>query len=208
MPILPYCVLLTKVLGELPATGLLDERVQTETHGELAVVFSELEKSRITSQNFQQAALEFHRVVHSLFEHAAVIPFRFPTWLSAGELRAHVETESTRYQAFLTGHQDHVQMEMRVTQSSAGASERPAASGTEHLRIRAAQLHKLERAVEELKYLLSAEVLAWRQRDTPEGKRLYALVERRHVPSFREKLSNHAMRCSGPWPATEFLNPD
>lgn len=208
MPILPYCILLTKSLGELPATGLLDERVQTETHGELGVFFSELEKSRITSQNFQQAALEFHRVVHSLFEHAAVIPFRFPTWLSAGELRAHLETESARYQAFLAEHEDHVQMELRVTQSSAGASERPAASGTEHLRTRAAQLHQIERATEELKQLLSGEVLEWRQRDIPEGKRLYALVERRHVSSIREKLSNHAVRYSGPWPATEFLNPD
>jgi hypothetical protein len=205
MPLLPYCVLLTKALGKLPAKGIRDAEIQTKHVGELASLYSEVEKSRIALATFQQAALEFHRVVHGVFDYAAVIPFRFPTWLSEEELEDHLKKESAHYHAFLTHHADQVQMELRLTHLSGNASQKPASTGTEHLRARAAQLHHFEQSAEELKTLLSAEVVDWRERDLQEGKRLYALVERSDVVNFRERLSQQKVRWSGPWPATEFL---
>lgn len=203
MPRLPYCVVLTKALVKPPAIGVLDANVQSADIDELTVLSSELGMSQITPQTFQQSALEFHRVVHAAFAEAAVIPFRFPTWLSADELANHVQKESTTYRSFLTKHADHVQMELRIAQASVVSP--PDATGTQHLRRRAAQFHEIDNAAQELKHLLAAEALEWRERDIPEGKRLYALVERRAIAAFRERLSEHGLRVSGPWPATEFL---
>lgn len=203
MPRLPYCVVLTKALVKPPAIGVLDANVQSADIDELTVLSSELGMSQITPQTFQQSALEFHRVVHAAFAEAAVIPFRFPTWLSADELANHVQKESTTYRSFLTKHADHVQMELRIAQASVVSP--PDATGTQHLRRRAAQFHEIDNAAQELKHLLAAEALEWRERDIPEGKRLYALVERRAIAAFRERLSGRGLQVSGPWPATEFL---
>lgn len=203
MPRLPYCVVLTKAVVSLPATGVQGANVQPADIDELTVLYSELGIGQITPQNFQQSALEFHRVVHAAFSPAAVIPFRFPTWLSADELANHVQKELTTYRSFLTKHADHVQMELRIAQAS--AASQPHATGTQHLRARAAQLHETDKAAQELKQLLAGEALDWRERDIPEGKRLYALVDRRAIADFRERLSGHDLRLSGPWPATEFL---
>jgi hypothetical protein len=194
---------MTKSSYKLPEKGVDGTTVQTKSCGELTALYSEMETSQITPAIFQQAALEFHHVVHGVFADVAVIPFRFPTWLRVEELAAHLEKESERYQAFLRRHAPHVQMELRLAHASVAAQ--PASSGTEHLRARAARLHEVEDAARELKQLLGDQVQEWREHDIPEGKRLYALVERTHVTTFREKLSGRTVRWSGPWPATEFL---
>lgn len=203
MPLLPYCVLLTKSSYELPEKGVAGTAVQTKRCSELTALYSEMETRKITSAIFQQAALDFHRVVHTAFADVAVIPFRFPTWLTAEGLVTHLEKESGHYQAFLTRYAGHVQMELRLAHASVTAE--PASSGREHLRARAARLQEVEDAAKELKQLLGDQVQEWRERDIPEGKRLYALVERTRVTNFKEKLSGRSVRWSGPWPATEFL---
>jgi len=77
------------------------------------------------------------------------------------------------------------------------------------LRARAAESWQLRNTAEELKNLLSSEVIEWRERDTSQGMRLYALIDRANVTSFRERLGKRehdtSLRWSGPWPATEFL---
>ena len=203
MPRLPYCVVLTKALVNPPAIGVQGANVQSTDIDELTVLYSELGMSQITPQNFQQSAFEFHRVVHAVFAQAALVPFRFPTWLSADELANHLQKESTTYRSFLTKHADHVQMELRLAQAS--AAPHPDATGTQHLRARAAQFHEIDNAAQELKQFLAGEALDWRERDIPDGKRLYALVERRAITAFRERLSARGLQVSGPWPATEFL---
>jgi hypothetical protein len=203
MPLLPYCVLLTKSSSALPEKGVGGTLVQSKICGRLTTLYSEMETSQITSVGFQRAALEFHHVVHGAFANAAVIPFRFPTWLTTAELSSHLEKESERYQSFLIRHASDVQMELRLAHAT-GATQQ-ASTGTEHLHARAARLHEVEDAARELKQLLGDQVQEWRERDIPEGKRLYALVERTRVTSFREKLSGRTVRWSGPWPATEFL---
>jgi len=202
MSLLPYCVLLANVARDIPSAGVLEASIETFHQGELAVPFSQIEKNRIMAANIQENALAFHRVVHTLFSNAALVPFRFPTWLSAAELEDHLRKDSWRYQAFLTRYANHVQMELRVTAPLAAAS---AATGTEHLRTRADHLHRIERRALELKDRLADDVLAWRERDIPEGKRIYALVERDRLASFRERLSGQSLSYSGPWPATEFF---
>src|SRR5205807_10120771 len=122
-----------KSVGGLPAKGIRGSQIYRLTQDALIALYSQIEKSEISAENFQQAALEFHDVVHAVFGHAAVIPFRFPTWLTEPELGAHIGKESKRYQDFLTQHADHVQMEVRIALTSGEASA-GTASGTEHLR--------------------------------------------------------------------------
>ena len=203
--ILPYCIVLRHGARISPELGILDARVQYLEEAGLAAVYSQIEKFKISADNFQKSALHFHQIVHAIFSHTAAVPFRFPTWLSEAELRQHLRDESNRYKIFLTQHANHVQMEARIR----SATPEPASSsitGTEHLRARAAQMRNLRGVAEQAKQVVSAEVVDWRERDTPEGVRLYALVDRDHVISFREKLARYDnVRISGPWPATEFL---
>lgn len=208
MPVLPYCILLHDSAATIPITGIAASDIHRFSKGKLQALYSELETSDISSQTFRQAALEFHRVVNAVFDRAAVMPFRFPTWLTQPELIKHLQQQSHRYTTFLTSHANHVQMEMRVTPLSGGAPME-ATSGTAHLRARAAESRRLRNAGESFKNLLSSNVIEWRQRDTPEGLRLYALVDRTQIAGFRERLSKREREVSvcwsGPWPATEFL---
>lgn len=207
MAVLPYCILFAKSRTGIPAKGVRGSEIQQLTEGSLAALYSQLDKSEISAQTFRHAALEFHDVVHSMFQHVAVVPFRFPTWLSEPELAEHLREELARYQDFLSHHADHVQMEIRIALATGEASN-SASTGTEHLRQRASQLRELQTVKEKLKQSLSAEVIEWRERELPSGLRVYALVERNRVPGFREKLSGQDSRLShsGPWPAMEFLN--
>jgi hypothetical protein len=202
MPLLLYCVLLNNGAEVLPGTGICGFEIKRMAQGELLAIYSEMERSWVEPKNFSDAALEFHNVVHAVFGHTAVIPFRFPTWLSSDELSKHLDQQSNRYGVFLKRHANHAQMELRII---APASITSVSSGVGHLRARAAQLREVEQRAAELKDLVRQEVLEWRERDLPNGKRLYALVERAVVASFCQKLTGKDVRCSGPWPATEFL---
>lgn len=185
--------------------GIFDAEVQALEESGLTAAYSRIEKSDISAANFQQAALQFHDVLHAIFAEAATIPFRFPTWLSPAELRQHLGSKSTGYKAFLTEHANHVQMEARI-RHALGEPLSPSSSGTEHLRARAAQIRALRDVVDQAKQAVFGEVLEWRERETPDGVRLFALVDRGNVAGFREKLSRRGnLRVSGPWPTTEFL---
>jgi hypothetical protein len=206
MAVLPYCILLPESRTGIPEKGIRDSEIQQLTNGSLLVLYSQIDTNEISAQNFREAALEFHNVVDAVFKHAAVVPFRFPTWLSEPELAAHLREESARYQDFLTHHAGHVQMEIRLALPTDKTSQ-CASTGTEHLRQRASQIRELHNAKDKLKHLLSAEVIEWRDRELPNGLRVYALVERNAVPAFREKLTRHERTTShtGPWPAMEFF---
>ena len=209
MPVLPYCIFLATPTLALPMRGVQDSEIQIIAVDRLMASYSEIEKCRLSAQIFRQDALAFHDVVRGVFARTAVVPFRFPTWLTLTELTDHLRKESERYERFLSTHAEHVQMELRLGAPAPGLPDTPASSGTEHLRGRAARLHRVRESADEVRQLLSAEVVDWRERDTPEGTRLFALVPRDRVPSFREKLGESgadvSVRWSGPWPATEFL---
>ncbi|PYY16457.1 MAG: hypothetical protein DMG60_14925 [Acidobacteria bacterium] len=208
MPVIPYCILLDDCSPNVPVTGVGDSHIQRLSEGGLLALYSELEKRNISPNTLQSAALQFHRVVQTVFEHVAVVPFRFPTWLTPPELIQHLQQESPRYKAFLTSHANYVQMEARLASVASGLPTN-ATTGTAHLRARAAESHRLRNIADTLKNLLASEVIEWRERGTQEGLRVYALVDRRSITGFRERLSKREhdinVRWSGPWPATEFL---
>jgi superfamily I DNA/RNA helicase len=207
MPVLPYCILLRDSAELIPDTGILNSQLHRVIERDLLALYSELARD-ISAAKFQPAAIEFHRVVHAVFNKAAVVPFRFPTWLTLPDLSKHLERESQRYTTFLTNHANDVQMEIRLTELVHSVTH--AATGTAHLRARAAESRQLRDAAENLKKLLSPNVKHWRDRDTAQGLRLYALLDRANVPAFGDRLRKHVQditaHWSGPWPATEFLD--
>jgi len=211
MPVLPYCILLESSAAEIPVKGIEDSSIFRLTEGRLSTLYSELQTSDISLKTLQPAALQYHNVIQAVFEQIAVVPFRFPTWLTQAELVAHLQQQSHRYTTFLTDHANHVQMEVRLTLPSKSPRSEAAPSGTAHLRARAAECRRLRSSADTLKTLLSSEVVAWRERETQMGLRLFALVDRARIADFRERLSKRdretGARCSGPWPATEFLEP-
>ena len=208
MPILPYCVLLPNVRIDIPKIGVAQAEIHHLRDSGLLALCSELNKGRI-SAGFKSAALEFHNAVHTVFGQVAVVPFRFPTWLSLPELRAHLQQKSSSYRQFLTEHANDVQIEVRVLLRPSSPTSAARISGTEHLRARAATARQLKESAEKARNIIAAEVREWRAREIPEGLRMYALADRRQLDSIREKLSRRnseiRLRWSGPWPATEFL---
>jgi len=208
MSVIPYCILLDDSVLTIPLSGIQNSTVHRLRRGKLLALYSELERGNISAATFREAALVFHRVVHAVFDQAAVVPFRFPTWLGSPELAEHLDKHSDRYTTFLTRTVSHVQMEMRLTSLSRG-SPSGATSGAAYLRERGAEARRLESVAAILKKLLSSEVSEWRERDTPDGLRLYALVDRKNIAGFRDRLSERrpeaGVHLSGRWPATEFL---
>lgn len=202
--LLAYCIVLEEGPTVYPSEGVLDSKIVPVAESGLIALCAELERSSISATNFQRSALEFHRVVQAMLVEKAVVPFRFPTWLSADEMRAHLRQASAQYRDFLLRHADHLQMEVRVSKRAVNS---PAVtSGAEHLRAKAAQLRAVMDQADEIKNLVSEEVIEWRQRETVDGVCLYALIARKSVEQFRETLNRSAVRASGPWPATEFLD--
>ena len=205
MSLLAYCIVLDDGATKFPSEGVMGWRIELIAQSGLVALCSEMERGAISAGNFQQAALEFHRVVQAVFASKAIIPFRFPTWLTAEEMRAHLRQESVQYKDFLVKHADHVQMEIRIQAEAATLTS--AASGTEHLQARAARLRNVKDQAEQIKNVVADMAMAWRGRETPDGMRLYALVSKRSIEGFREKLNSVPVRISGPWPATEFFEP-
>jgi len=203
MPLLAYCILLDSRPTNFPSEGILGSHTASIEESGLIALSSEMERNAISTSNFQQAALEFHRVVQAVFARKAVVPFRFPTWLSAMEMKEHLRQQSSRYKDFLIRHADHVQMEVRIASQESIMTE--AATGAEHLRIRAAQFRAVSEHAKQLKHQLADIAIEWRERENPADLRLYALVSRTLVDAFREKLNRISVRASGPWPATEFF---
>ena len=205
MPLLAYCVVLEEPPTNFPSSGVLGARIESVAESGVVVLCSEGEKTAISAGNFQQAALEFHRVIQACLAEKATVPFRFPTWLAAEEIRAHLRQQASWYGEFLRRHAEHVQMEVRLAAPESGTLR--AETGAEHLRYRAAQLRAVSAQADEVRKLAADTVIEWRERENPAGIRLYALVSRKFVDAFREKLNRAPVRVSGPWPATEFFEP-
>jgi hypothetical protein len=213
MLLLPYCVFLPGSV-EVPETGINGTSVRQLRSGDLTATCSDLQPSVVAGDRLQRAALDFHDVVHAIFTHKSVIPFRFPTWLSEVELRAHLEEKSEQYQNFLYEHADKVQMEVRLWPFE--GTQVHASSGTEYMQrltFRFTQLHGDALGVQH-RVGNSVPVREWRVNRSRDMVRLFALVGRADVTQFREAVTaairpgNTRLRVSGPWPATEFLTPD
>lgn len=208
MPLLPYCVFLPDSV-ELPATGVHGCRVHTLRSADLCAIYSELEPAEIAGDRLQRAALDFHEVVHALFARRGVIPFRFPTWLTEDELRAHLGKESARYSSFLHEYAEDVQMEVLL--SPVEVPQINAATGTEYMQRLTHQASQLRADALAVQHSVTNGVREWRTQLTRDRVRLFALVQRRHIDDFRDSVANAPypgnirLQVSGPWPAMEFL---
>jgi hypothetical protein len=85
-------------------------------------------------------------------------------------------------------------------------------SGATYLRERQERNHALEQFASELRKQAKPLAKDWRQRTVSNGLRCFALLERKHVEEFNEKMKMLAVpsalgaRVSGPWPVAEFVD--
>jgi hypothetical protein len=212
MALLCYCVVRDDAPVVLPATGNGERPVQTVSVPPLVAVASPLPPGfAFAAATAVSDALEFHRVVESIFCQTDLIPFRFPTLQEEAGLREHLWAKRARYEEWLRRFRGLVQMEVRVPAEKAAEERDTAISGTEYLRGRQAQLRRLESLAERVRTAVGPLATDWRQRVSASGVRAYALTSRGAVEAFAVKAGRVlaepgcAARVGGPWPPTEFM---
>ena len=205
--ILPYCIVADSGVSP-PVTGVREMAVEEMACRGLRCFYSKFQQR---PENFtQEDAVDFYKVVQTVFEKAAVIPFRFPTMLEAkAQLDEFVQEKAQDYAAALERLSNFVQMELRIM--PAATADTPSTSGKEYMAQRLKNKQELESAANTARSMLADIRLDWRQQETREGLRCYALVARNAVKPFQEKARTLAfareikVSVSGPWPATEFI---
>lgn len=153
----------------------------------------------------------FHAVLRQVFANQAILPFRFPTIVAdEKEAEDHLRKEAAQYAAQLRRFHDDCQMEVVITDKSAGESNGRSKSGTEYLREKQKREERLRLAADAIRNLSTEFASDWKQRHTRNGLRLFALVKRDSVPQFLDRMRAFSVppgleaRVTGPWPVTEF----
>jgi hypothetical protein len=215
MPLLLYCIAKLSAPQNESQTGVAGTAVYRIEGSNLAAFVSRDDHREVWLQApLSTSALELHRVLTGLFKSTAIIPFRFPTILENDqELTELLNQRSNEYNALLSKFENWTQMEARVSYSTPGASA-PTGSGTEYLLERQREQRALANFGTELGTAVFSVAGEWRQRSVKSGLRCFALVERNRIPEFKEKMRSISVpaglkvRVSGPWPVTEFLDPN
>lgn len=204
---MPYCVVADTKISR-PATGVRQMVVEEMACQGLRCFYSEFQQR---PENFtQQDALQFYGTVQAVFEKVAVIPFRFPTVLETKpQLTEFVEQKAREYGAALEKLRNFVQMELRIVPAAGDAT--PSTSGKQYMAQRLKSKKALELPASAARSAVAEICAEWRQQETREGLRCYALVARENIGRFQQKLAtlsvedNVRVTVSGPWPATEFI---
>jgi hypothetical protein len=223
MSLLVYCVAEQSAAVENTRAGVGGMIVECIEHTGLRCFLSRnVALVESAGEPIRDAALAFHRVLEEIFEQAAIIPFRFPTLLSdEPEVIAHLEEHAAEYREALVRLRNMVQMELRIrltdpefplgnaSPDSPQSAVKP--SGTEYL-LKIQNRHaNLERVVQKFRQAGASWINGWRQRDSREGIRCFALIRRDAVCDFQSEFEKMPIqpelraRLSGPWPATEFI---
>lgn len=211
MPILAYCVSLAQDYLGAPRVGVAGAPVFDLESPVLRAWYSEVEEGTFSgADHVTRAALEFHHFISTMFREGTVLPFRFPTILeSVDELNTHLEEKGAWYCRALRHSEGLAQFDARISNRTKPAAE--AATGTAYLEQRRAQHVHHEDAVASLLQGVGDYVREHHVKETPQGSRVYLLVERSRLPEFREAAGRIAVpdgveiRLTGPWPPTEFL---
>jgi len=214
--LLPYCVAETDAPGlkdlKVPA-GFRGAAVETAEHAGLRCFVSEVGEP--PEKFTREDALAFHRVVRAVFSHAAVIPFRFPTFIpNEDELDAFLDPHAAEFREELQRLREFVQMEVHLNlpQAAAEAKKPPEGqSGADYLHERAEERAAMTKDIERAKAAVGEAAHGWRLRETGHGWRAVALVARADVEEFRaraEKIHEpkYKIVITGPWPAVEFMD--
>ena len=214
MPLLAYCITQAALPIVLSNFGVQEKKVETISEAGLSCFVSQYEPiASGGEQLIRESALAFNRVIHEIFNHTAVIPFRFPTLLeSKAQILTFLRDHSTEYQKALSRLKDSIQMEMQISlreqENSANSGKE---SGSQYLKKRQVKHHKLEAAAQALRQSTVQHIQEWRQREAATGMRCYALITRAAKDRFLEQVQTATVpqdlmvRVTGPWPATEFL---
>jgi hypothetical protein len=209
--VLAYCAFQYGPEISVPSLGVKAAPVHMASCVALRLLWSEVEWP-FNPTEMQKNAVEFHGVVHHVFNQTAVIPFRL---LSVFE-------DETAMNVFAAEHQERflddlerlkhlVQMEF-VVYPAPGRGLEDKSSGTAYLEQKAGLLRAIEQQVESVRQALgelSHQVVV---REAKSGHRVFVLVERGKEQAFREAVKKVAVseelsrRISGPWPAAEFLS--
>jgi Gas vesicle synthesis protein GvpL/GvpF len=205
--ILPYCIVADSEVSA-PTSGVQRMAVEELTRNGLRCFYSTLAQR---PESFtQDDALLFYATVQAVFEQVAVIPFRFPTLLEAKpQLEEFLVGKAQDYTAALAELRDFVQMELRILPQSGEPVS--STSGKDYMTQRLKSKQALESAAGAARSAVADLCANWRQQETREALRCYALVARKNTAPFQEKMKAFAtvedvrVLVSGPWPATEFI---
>ena len=214
MPVLAYCVSLVSDNLTAPATAVSNGRVQVAENTMLRAWYSEIESGSFSgTEQVTKAALEFHRFVSTVFRDGTVLPFRFPTVLeSVDDLLVHLDEKGVWYYEILQQIDGLAQFEARILSKTKLPSE--AESGKAYLNARKQLRQRTANAVESLVTTLEPILEDHDIRETQQATRVYLLLQRSQVTSFRDMAAKVAIpdgieiRLTGPWPPTEFLEHD
>lgn len=212
MPLLPYCMIEAELqLSPVPG-GVQGATVEQVCDSGLCCFYSKIEQLASDPASVKDSALQFHKVVSSIFAHAAVVPFRFPTLVAdVEELTLHLRSHAAEYRDALVRLRGMVQMEVRISTAPPGAAR---TSGTQYLRDRQSRHAQLRDGASEVQSAAQSILADWRERDTNQGLRCYALVPRAQTTKFQEMVrsveapNGVQLSVTGPWPATEFIKPE
>jgi response regulator RpfG family c-di-GMP phosphodiesterase len=209
--ILAYCGFLENETLALPQIGVNESSVQVLAEDRLRLLWSEVAWP-FDQTRLQQSAVEFHQVVHHIFHHAAVVPFRLLSiFEDVNSLQRFTREHAAAFIHDLERLRDFVQMEAVIYVIGERAPA-DASSGRGYLEQKA-RLQRLATehaaAVEDAVKAMGPEV---RVREVKNGRRIFALVQRGEENHFRATVEGIAVpqsvsrRISGPWPASEFLS--
>lgn len=198
-------------VAPIAMTGVLQAEVNAHINGRqgVALLYSLFPQKR--ELPMPQSALEVHALVQKLLEHSGTIPFRLPAWLAKQEIASHLDSHAEAYRRALDRIADCVQMEIHLTSLRKPIAVSVAQSGREYLQSRAAGRNVLLNAAIRAREALDPVAREWRQHGAEHGTlKLAALVPRSKRTQFATlsaqlQLEGVAVRLSGPWPATDFI---
>ena len=226
MPLLLYCVA-PESLGETRARGVGGASVGSRVHGGLRYFVSDNCAENV--QDLAVAAREVHGVIQDVFARGPVLPFRYPTIVKDELELSRLATErGAAFAEFLQWVGERVQMDIRITGTSAQAVRTDATSGVDPLGVttvtgaasplersgraylagkaaRGAALHESAKLCREL-----SRASEWRMEEREASVLCRALIDRHEVISFQESMRRLALPdgvqavVSGPWPPAGF----
>jgi hypothetical protein len=209
--VLAYCGFLADEALSLPATGVNQSAVNILRQDRLRLLWSAVDWP-FEQTRLQQSALEFHQVIHHVFQQAAVVPFRLLSIFDdVRAFESFAAEHATGFMADLERLREFVQMES-VVYVIAGRAPADLSSGRAYLEQKAGLERLMSEHAAAVQKAIKPIIHEVRVRDVKNGKRIFALLPRGEEDRFRDAIERVALqepvsrRVSGPWPAAEFLS--
>ncbi|MEY2412784.1 MAG: hypothetical protein QOD84_1390 [Acidobacteriaceae bacterium] len=215
---LAYCVTEAGPL-EILAKGFAGRQITVIEHCGLQCPVATLASVEVgAGLAAREEVLAFHAALQGILRQRALIPFRFPTVFGAGgEVCDHLKENERKYHDALARVRNAVQMEVQISFLSSDADSKlhregdEKRSGTAYLQSRLISQKSLEEQAVAIHDAVAPLVKDWRERISAQSVRAFALVDTEVLSEFEQALAalkvpeKFAIKASGPWPATEFL---